>query len=224
MADDIFLTQEEQDERAKRWLRENGPAILIGIALGLAGIYGYDEYRIHQIKQAERGAAAFAELVEIDASSDVSDISALADEIKSNYGGTPYAPKAALLKAEQLSATDLDGALAELDWVLSNADERPVWHAANIRKAKILLAKGDPAAALELAQVSDLEGLASHYYEVRADALAAQGQVDAARTAYDDAVAALSPSDSAYARILQLKRSRLASAQAESSTEAQTNN
>ena len=45
MADDILLTPEEQDERAKQWLKDNGLAIFIGVAIGLGAVIGYNGYQ-----------------------------------------------------------------------------------------------------------------------------------------------------------------------------------
>ena len=208
MADDIFLTAEEQDERAKKWLRENGPAILIGIVLGLGGIYGYDEYRIHQIKQSERAALAYSELLEIHQGSDVSDVALQVDTLKDEFSSTPYAAKAALIKAKQLASTDLDAAISELDWVLGNTDERSVWHSANIRKAKILIEQSAFDQALESATLSDYEGFASQYLELQGDALLGKSEYEEAQTAYTAAIDALSPASQGYARILQLKLNR----------------
>ena len=42
MADDIFLTPEEQDERARQWLKDNGPALIVGVVLGIGAIFGWD--------------------------------------------------------------------------------------------------------------------------------------------------------------------------------------
>ena len=224
MADDIFLTQEEQDERAKKWLRENGPAILIGIVLGLVGIYGYDEYRIYQIKQAERASLAYSQVLELTEGSELADISAHVEELKSDYKGTPYAAKAALLKAKQLMATDMDAALAELDWALEHADERPVWHAANIRKAKLLIAQEKTEQALAIAKQEPYEGFASQYYEVLGDAYAQSGDAEQAANAYQMSIDALSPADAGYARILTLKQNQLSSnVDAESATQADDN-
>ena len=207
MADDIFLTPEEQDERAKKWLRENGPAIAIGIVLGLGGIYGYDEYRKHQQSQAEEASYAYGQILEITQDSDLADITSQVDTLTTDYAGTPYASKAMLLKAKQLSLTDVDAAVEALDWVLTNAEERPVWHAANIRRAKILLSKeGQAKSVISTIENVDHEAYASHYLEIIGDAHVQLGQDGQAVASYQAAIDALTPADAGYTRILTLKQ------------------
>lgn len=221
MADDIFLSPEEQDERAKRWIRENGPAIAIGIALGLGGIYGYDEYRTHQLQQAEEASLLFSQALEATSGSEVADVSSYVETLKDDYANTPYAAKAMLLRGKQLSVTDPVAAIEALDWVLSKADEDAVWHAANIRKAKLLLAQGDQAqAVVTMLEKQAHEGFGSHYLEIMGDAYGQLGQAEQAIDSYQLAIEALAPADAGYARILTLKQNGVRAGQAEQPSES----
>ncbi len=217
MADDIFLTPEEQDERAKKWIRENGPAIGIGIVLGLGGIYGYDEYQKHQLAKAEQASLMYSQVVEMTEESELADVSQEIDTLRDEYASTPYAAKAMLLRAKRLSITNYEGAIEALDWVLDNADETAVWHAANIRKATLMLGQEGQAEAV-LAALDGLaeDGLTSHYMEIRGDAQAQLGQNEAAIESYQAAIDALAPSDAGYSRILTLKQNGVRSSGSES--------
>ena len=205
MADDIFLSPEEQDERAKQWLKENGPAILIGIVLGLGAIYGYNHYQAEKIIQAQSASAAFEEIVEISAGSELADIERLADEVKENYAGTSYAAKAALLKARRVLNTDVAAAKAELQWVLDNSDEPAIWHTANIRLAKIMLSEQDYAGVIALVETELDQGFDSHYHELLADAHRGMGASAQAAEHYQAAITALAPGEVGYERILTMK-------------------
>ena len=57
MADDIFLTPEEQDERARQWLKDNGPALIVGVVLGIGAIFGWDYYKKSQLEKAEAASS-----------------------------------------------------------------------------------------------------------------------------------------------------------------------
>jgi len=209
MADDIYLSQEEQDERAKKWLKENGPALAIGIGLGLAAIFGFNQFKANKLAKAEQASALYvASLNEIN-NSDVSDISAQVAELKDNYGSSSYAAKAVLLRAKQLSLTDMPGAVKELQWVVDNASEIGLQHSARIRKAKIQAAMGDYEAAIKTATQFDNAGFESHYSEILADISAKQGDFDLARSHYQTAIEALSSSNAGYTQILTLKLDRL---------------
>ncbi len=42
---DEFLTEDEQADRVKQWLQENGLFILAGVVLGLGGLFGWQSWR-----------------------------------------------------------------------------------------------------------------------------------------------------------------------------------
>ena len=155
MADDIFLSQEEQDERAKKWLKDNGLAITLGIALGFGGIIGYNHYKDSVVQNAEQASNLFSTTVEYINDSKIADISAQVSKLKEEHADTPYASKAVLIKATQLADTDLDAAYAELQWVIDNAPEKGLEHTARIRQAKIKMSQGelDQARALLLSLI-----------------------------------------------------------------------
>ena len=59
---DDYLSDKEQVERLRQWWRENGWFLLGGVALGLLGLYGYNQYFAYQDRQAE-GAQVLYESV-----------------------------------------------------------------------------------------------------------------------------------------------------------------
>ena len=40
----------EQSELVQKWLRENGLSIVVGVAIGLVGIFGWQQWRKHQAR------------------------------------------------------------------------------------------------------------------------------------------------------------------------------
>lgn len=220
MADDIFLSQEEQDERAKKWLKDNGPALAIGIALGLGAIFGFNQYKANKLAKAELASGLYvAALNEIN-DSDNSDINAQVAELKDSYASSSYAAKAALLKSKQLSVNDMPAAIEELQWVIDNAPEVGLRHTARIRQAKVQLAMGDYEAATNSATQTDASGFESHYTEILGDVNAKQGDFDAAREHYQAAIDSLSNAGASYAQVLSLKMDRLPGAAEAKSAEA----
>ena len=222
MADDIFLTPEEQDERARQWLKDNGPALIVGVVLGIGAIFGWDYYKTSQLEKAEAASTLYAAAVEQVSSSELADVSTKVDELKANYATTPYASKAALIKARQLAQSDLDAAFAELQWVIDNAKESGLVHTARVRQAKIRLEQGDFTAAKQLASHQPTEAFTSHYSEVLGDIAVEQGEYIAARAYYQAAVDGLVEGQSAYAQVLSLKLERLPEAESASADNEQS--
>ncbi|GHA09212.1 membrane protein [Arenicella chitinivorans] len=213
MADDIFLTPEEQDERARQWLKDNGPALIVGVVLGLGAIFGWDYYKTSQLEKAQAASTIYAATVAQVTSSELADVSTKVDQLKSDYAATPYAAKAVLIKARQLAQSDLDAAFTELQWVIDNAKESGLVHTARVRQAKIRLEQGDLDAAKQLASHQPSEAFTSHYSEVLGDIAVEQGEYTAARAYYQAAVDGLVEGQSAYAQVLSLKLERLPEAE-----------
>ena len=163
MVDDILLTPEEQDEKAKQRLKDNGLALVVGVALGLGAVFGYNQYTAKQISNAEHASALYHQALESIKASELADIEEPVAVLKSEYPKTSYASKAALLRSKQLSVSDLAAASNELQWVIENATESGVRHTASIRKAKVEIALGNLTAAKSLATVAAAEGFDSFY-------------------------------------------------------------
>ena len=209
MVDDILLTPEEQDERARKWLRDNGPALVIGIVLGLGAVFGYNQYQAKLKTDAETASAVYQELESLYEQSELAQIDELVETLKQDHKGSSYAAKAVLLRAKQLSVSDLSAAAGELQWVMDHAEELGLQHTARIRLAKVQFAAGNYEAAYDLASRKPYDGFDSHYLEILADISARRGDFELARDYYQQAADSLTSADAAYQSILTLKINRL---------------
>lgn len=209
MPDDILLTPEEQDERAKQWLKDNGFAIVFGVVLGLGAVFGYNNYKDQKLADAEAASLAYSSVLESFEQSEIADIEDRVNTLKADHAATSYAAKAVLLRARQLAVSDQAAALAELQWVSDNAKEFGLQHTAKIRQAKLHLAMGSFDQAIALASQQQQDAFASHYQEILGDAAVKQDKLLEAREHYQQAIDALSASDAAYRGVLTLKMNRL---------------
>lgn len=209
MADDIFLSQEEQDERAKKWLKENGLAIGVGIALGLGAIFGYNKYQANITANAESASTLFTSALNSIRDSENANIDAQLSELKEKHSSSSYASKVVLMKAAQLTNSDHDAAYSELEWVVNNAPEIGLVHAARIRQIKINIAKSELDQAAALATQASYDGFDSHYFELLGDVNVLKGDNESAASNYQSAIESLGSTEAGYGRILELKRDRL---------------
>lgn len=210
MADDIFLTPEEQDERAKQWLKDNAFALIVGIVLGLALVFGYQYYKTQQRIKAEKASDVYQKVLGAMQSSGLAEISADIDLLKKEHPKSSYAAKSVLLYAKQLADKDLVSAVTEYDWVIANASESGVKQAALIRKAKALIGlnKLDEAAALANSELKG-GGYTSYYQDLLATIAVKKGDTEAARSHYQAALAAVEDAADPYRRVIKLKLNRL---------------
>jgi predicted negative regulator of RcsB-dependent stress response len=183
----------EQSERVQKWLRENGLSIVAGIAIGLVGIFGVQQWHNHQARN-ESMASQLYKQAQIAAVSGKPDIAAqFTEQLMTDFPKSPYAVFAATDRAkQQLQAKQPDKAEASLAWAESHAGDPVLKSLTQLRIAQVELARDNTAAALSTLDripANDYQGLAQ---ELRGDVLVKLGRSDDARKAYKAALSALS--------------------------------
>lgn len=218
----VHLTEEEQLENLKRWWKDYGKLIIAAVVICVAGYFAVTGWQDHKRQQAEQASASFEQLIKLmapesgQAISDADRAAAteLAAELKES-SNSMYAHASALFLAKlAVDANKLDEAAAELNWVLSAKPDAATGYIARLRLARVLVAQ--QAYDKALAQLADepAAAFAAEYNEVRGDALKAQGNLDAARTAYEKALAATNPQQQERHMLLQMKVNDLKVAEA----------
>lgn len=182
----------EQSELVQKWLRENGLSIVVGIAIGLVGIFGWQQWRNHQARN-ESNAAQLYKLAQVSLAANKPDAaSAITDQLMKDYEKSPYAVFAASDRAkQQVQAKQLDKAEASLDWAAAHATDPALKSLTQLRKAQVELARDNGTAAL-----ATLDAIPANTYqgltqELRGDVLVKLGRADDARKAYQAALSAL---------------------------------
>jgi predicted negative regulator of RcsB-dependent stress response len=183
----------EQSELVQKWLRENGLSIVVGIAIGLVGIFGWQQWRNHQARHEGEAAQLYQQVKVALASGKPDTATQLTDQLIKDYAESPYAVFAVSDRAkQQVQDKQLDKAERSLEWAESHAGDPALKSLTQLRIAQVELARGNGAAALTtLAGISanNYQGLAQ---ELRGDVLVKLGRSDDARKAYQAALSALS--------------------------------
>jgi len=185
---DEYLSEKEQLEQIREWWREYGWYLIGGIALGALLLLGLNQYRAYQQGQIAAAAAIYDELAV--AVVDRAEVRAaeLLGELRADYPTSPYADQGGLLVASlKLDAQDLEGALAELRRVMETTSDDELELVAQQRLIRVLIQMERYDDALAAIDAAEPGRFASRFAELRGDALLAQGNSDAARTAYLEA-------------------------------------
>jgi predicted negative regulator of RcsB-dependent stress response len=183
----------EQSERVQKWLRENGLSIVAGIAIGLVGIFGWQQWRNHQARNESMASQLYkqAQIAQVSGKPEIA--AQFTDQLMTDYAKSPYAVFAVSDRAkQQLLAKQLDKAEASLEWAESHAGDPALKSLTQLRIAQVELARDNSAAALSTLDripANDYQGLAQ---ELRGDVLVKLGRSDDARKAYKEALSALS--------------------------------
>ncbi|MDR3446821.1 MULTISPECIES: tetratricopeptide repeat protein [unclassified Dyella] len=182
----------EQSERVQQWLRQNGLSIVVGIAIGLVGIFGWGKWNDHKAAHQADAANLYAQIQVAAASGKADNADQLTDQLLKDYTDSAYAVFAVSDRAErQVQAKQLDKAIESLSWAETHASDANLKALAQMRIARVQLAQGkgaDALAALDRMPPKAYTGVAQ---ELRGDVLVKLGRPDDARKAYEAAKAAM---------------------------------
>ncbi len=181
---DHFVSDDEQAERIKKWLKENGSSLVAGIVLGVAVIVGWQWWIGHRISTAEHASLNYELLLQAIQSGNAEQARQQGNRLFEDYDDSLYASLGAMMLARQaVDQNDLDAAAQYLQWVVENGKEE-TRDVAQLRLARLRLAQGQPEDALRhLDRVEDPE-FTVPAQELRGDIYRVQGEIEQARTAY----------------------------------------
>jgi predicted negative regulator of RcsB-dependent stress response len=115
----------EQSERVQKWLRQNGLSIVVGIVIGLIGIFGYQQWRNHQVSHQAAASGIYQQLQAVIDSGNTAASDSLVQQLMNDYAESPYALFAVSDRARrQVEAKDYDKALDSLAWAEQHASSR----------------------------------------------------------------------------------------------------
>lgn len=186
---DEFYSEQEQWERVKLWLRENGLWLLAGVLIGVAGLAGWRWWEQRTEQQALEASAKYSQVLEAFGRSDRTRAFTLIGELRKDHASSPYADQADLLAARSLVETnELQKAAERLTGVMNASRDDELKLVARLRLARVQLAQGNPDMAIGTLDGAPAGAFAARYEEVRGDALHAKGDKPGALRAWRNAV------------------------------------
>ncbi|NOU52017.1 tetratricopeptide repeat protein [Pseudoalteromonas sp. JBTF-M23] len=202
---EIYSTEEQQAEAIKRFFRENGVSLALGIIIGLGGLYGWKAYNQSQIDSAEAASNAYNQFVESE------DVLAVSDSFVKENGDSNYAVLAAFVAAKEAAEKQqLDVAAQKLQWAADNVQNLELKATAITRLARVQLAQQQFEEALATLDKPMPESFKAQISEIKGDIFLAQGDKEQAKSQYQ---AALEASTEGSNTLLKIKLDDLASAQ-----------
>lgn len=204
---EIYSSEEQQVEAIKRFWHEYGKAILAGVVLGLAALYGFRFYQAEQRSTAEQASTQFSQLVEKRDAAGSEDWLAQAQGFVDASDGNNYAVLAALLAAKDaVSLQQYDKAAAQLSWVLANTKQPALLAVTQLRLARLQQEQGNFDAALSTLAKTVPDSFVAIQSELKGDILLQADRLPEAKAAYQQALASAGQNQ----QLLKIKLDELA--------------
>lgn len=175
-------TDEEKAEDIKRWWKENGTSVVTGVALAIAGVFGWQQWQAHKVEQAENASALFAQQQNAFSEAQLA-------EVKDSAGSTPYASLAALNAAKNAAKQgNNEQAISELQWVVDNTPDELIKEVATLQLARMEISTKQFDAAKARLNQTFSTAYATLVEELKGDLYFAQDQLKEAAAAYKQAI------------------------------------
>lgn len=186
---DVYLTEEEQWEAIKRWIKQYGPAIIIGIILSVGINFGWRHWQQGRTAKAEQASILYEETLASLKLNKTKDFQSNVEKLQADYTDTPYAGLSALLQAQQaINKNQLGSAEHSLRWAMGKGSSDKIKQVARLRVARVLLAQNHPEQAINVLNHVDNQGYLAAIDELKGDAYLALNKAHEARQAYQEAV------------------------------------
>lgn len=206
-----YETEEQQVEAIKKWWKANGNTLIIAAVVGLAGLWGWRFYNESVISKQEAVSQAYSDmLVKFEAQDEGQRLEIVrtfaADNTDNSYGVL-----ASLLFAkEAIAEKNYELAKTQLMQLQSQNRYQPLAALINLRLARVQSELGEYDAALTTLALIDEKQFLAKAYQVKGSIYLKQGEVEKARSAFQDAINA---SQGRVDAVLQLQFDDLAHAE-----------
>ena len=180
----------DQGEVVKKWLQENGSAIVMGLVIAFGGLFGFKQWQNWQETSRQQASYEFEIMGQLLAQDQLDAAMDNFETLKADHAKSPYASMAALQMARaRMEVNQPDLAIGLYEYVIENGYPKAMRVVGRERLARVLLDQGQADRAMvTLDGADDISGFESRYAEVRGDILYSQGRNEEAVAAYQESL------------------------------------
>lgn len=204
------LSEQEQVQLIRTWLKKYVPSILIGIAFAFALSFGWHRWTAHKNGHIQQASVLYEQMLSSKMSHG-NQSETLANTLTSKYSDTPYGIFAGLFQATNaINQNNFSLAEQKLQWVIDHAHNPAYKQVAKLRLARVLFAENKFLQALDvLNHVSD-DSFVAEIELIKGDIFVAMKNYGAAKIAYKNVLATL-PKYSSMQSLVEMKLANLTS-------------
>ena len=202
---DDNLTDQQQAELIKNWLKENSKFLIGGLVLGVSGFFGTQFFQQNKLKEAEMASQLYSEIEFAVKQQRSSQAQLLLQKMDTDFAKSPYQDQGHLLMAKLfMGSVDYDNAILQLEFLIENSTEESLKHIARIRIARIKLQQNLYDEALQILETESMGSFEAKYEEIKGDILSKKREFSEAQAAYLKALDLLLPGEFDY-EYIQMK-------------------
>lgn len=204
-----LLSEEEQWESLKAWLRTNGLSVLALTAVLLLAWFGWKWWQDRGVQQAQRAGALYQQILDTFDAGNNDEALRQVETLRSEFPKSPYVNAADLVAANVLvENNELDNAAQRLQRVADEAVDEKLRPIARLRLARVQAAAGNYDTALATLGTADMGPHEAARLEIRGDVLYAKGDREGALKEYlaaRDTLPAFERGEGTVGELLDLK-------------------
>lgn len=204
---ELEKTDQEQVEQLQQWWRENRLALIVGLAVGIGGLVGWEQWQRSSESRSMQASVMFEDVSRAVAVENADRADTALAALQEAYPGSVYVVEALAMRAALAAKSD-DWAAAEeyLQQALNSGPEPVLAGMLRLRLARAQWAGGNAENALSTLDKAIPEAYAGSREELRGDIEYARGNLEAARGAWEKALPMLAGSPAVDALNAKLAR------------------
>lgn len=205
-----YLTEQEQIELLKRWIKQYAPMVLLGMLIAFISLYGFRYWQNRQNQARIQASVLYDKLLTRRAQHHSEEVQSLANEMIQSHGNTVYSPMAQLFLAREFALhAQYPQAENALRAALRSNLPPSLKSVVSLRLARVLIEDNQPKESLAVLDKLSDPNFESMTNEIRGDAYLKMGDRKQASLAYARALKSLPDSDDVKP-LLQMKFNQVA--------------
>ena len=203
-----YETEEQQVEALKKWWKENGTSLIVGLFVGVSALFGWRYYAEQNNVHAVQASDLYMQVMQSTATKNIDEKTIdIHNQLINAYSDTPYAALASLALAKTEYENDnAEGAVAQLELAVKHANDDVIKQIASLRLVRIYIEQKKYDEAMAMLNMEHAVAYDAQYEELKGDLYSTRGEVAQARMAYDNAI---NLQGIAASKWLKLKRQNL---------------
>ena len=185
-----YETEEQQVEALKKWWKENGTSLIVGLFVGVSALFGWRYYVEQNNVHLVQASDLYMQVMQSAALQRVDDKTIdINNQLINEYSDTPYAALSSLALAKfEYEKDNVEVAVAQLELAVKHASDDLIKQISSLRLVRLYIEQEKHSEAEAMLNEPHDAAYDAQFEELKGDLYSAKGDVAQARLAYDKAI------------------------------------